>query len=110
MKISILNIDREISKDGLNDVCTILHYSCEVSKSIGTGDDEVTYFADSIGTVSLESPESGSFIAYADITEANAVSWCENALGTDLLQSVEENINSQLSESITPTIGTGLPW
>ncbi len=87
-----------------------LHYSCEVSTSFGVGENAVIYYANNTGIISLNSPNTGSFIPYSDVTEANAVGWCEAALGTGSLQETEANLNTQLSESITPTKGNGLPW
>jgi hypothetical protein len=135
METRINTIDREISKDGLADVCTVIHYTFYKQKEKTTAVAEVlykdgdelpegkkvgdvktkavpaTYYsAANIGTVSLDVPDADKFTAYADITEAKAKDWCEAKVGEDQLKAIEASLDAQIAEKETPTRGTGRPW
>ena len=163
METKINTIDRAISKDGLDDVCTEIHYSflkqkektATVDAVLYAEGDEIpegklvgdvktpaqpaTYYsASQIGTVSLDAPDADNFTAYADVTEANAISWCEAKIklkdvdevkyedgdyipkgkeigdvkikAHDELASIEASLDAQIAERETPTMGRGLPW
>ena len=110
MQTKINTIDRAISQDGLDDVCTVIHYSFVKSKTVGSGDDAVTYSASNIGTVSLDAPDPDNFTAYADITEEDAVAWCEAKVGAESMASIEASLDAQIAEQETPTRAKGLPW
>ena len=50
-------------------------------------------------------------IAYDAVTEAQAVSWVQAALGgADKVAAIHEQLDAQLTEKRTPTTGTGTPW
>jgi hypothetical protein len=138
MEIRINTIDRVISKDGLADICTVIHYTLYKEKTVGSGDDAVTYSSSTYGTVGLDSPDADNFTAYADITEAKAKDWCEAKLkeedvkeskyedGDDIpegkkvgdvkvkaydkLASIESSLDAQIAEQETPTKSKGVPW
>ena len=135
METKINTIDREISKDGLADVCTAIHYTFYKQKEKTTAVAEVlykngdelpegkkvgdvkteavpaTYYSASIiGVVGLDTPDADKFIAYADITEAKAKDWCEAKIGEDQLKIIEASLDAQIAEKEAPTRGTGRPW
>jgi hypothetical protein len=93
MKTRINTIDRVISKDGLDDVCCTIHYTFYKEKTVGSGDDAVTYSASVYGTVRLDSPDADNFTAYADVTEANAISWCEAKIKLKDVDEVKKVLN-----------------
>ena len=52
-------------------------------------------------------------LAYADVTEANVISWVETGLGTTALNRIKENLNIRLAYRYNPpapTTGYGIPW
>ena len=135
MEIRIRTIDRVISKDNLDDVCTVIHYilykqkekTAAVSEVLYKDGDELpedkkvgdvkteavpaTYYsASSIGTAALDAPDADNFTAYADITEAKAKDWCEAKVGEKRLKEIESSLDAQIAEKETPTRGTGRPW
>lgn len=135
MQTKINTIDRAISQDGLDDVCTIIHYSFvkqlektaavdevlyaegdEIPEGSAVGDvktpaQPATYYsASSIGTVGLDAPDADNFTAYADIAEADAIAWCEAKIGAERMAEIEAGLDAQLAEQQTPTKGTGVPW
>lgn len=135
MQTKINTIDRVISQDGLDDICTVIHYSFvkqlektavvdevlyvegdEIPEGSAVGDvktpaQPATYYsASSIGTVGLDAPDAENFTAYADITEADAIAWCEAKVGAERMTEIEASLDAQLAEQQTPTKGTGVPW
>ena len=135
METKINTIDRAISKDGLDDVCTEIHYSFlkqkektatvdavlyaegdEIPEGKEVGDvktpaQPATYYSAShIGTVSLDAPDADNFTAYADITEEDAIAWCEAKVGAESMASIESSLDAQIAEQETPTRAKGLPW
>ena len=52
-------------------------------------------------------------IAYADVTEANVISWVETELGSTKLNAMKDNINVglvNLWNPSAPTEANGVPW
>ena len=107
---SVSNLDRQVSLDGKADVVTAVH--CEVTDidTVGSGDDEITYSGRVYGTIALDTSDLSSFTPYEDITEENAIAWAKAALGSDGVSKKEKAVADQITESKTPTTGTGVPW
>jgi len=99
---TISSMDRDITQDGKANVVTTIHWRASETDSDGnTGS--------SYGSVGV-TLGSGAFVAYADITEANAIQWAKDALGTDEVTAIETSIASQITEMKTPTVATGVSW
>jgi len=99
---TIASMDRDITQDGKANVVTTIHWRASETDSDGnTGS--------SYGSVGV-TLGSGAFVAYADITEANAIQWAKDALGTDEVASIEARIASQITEMKTPTVASGVSW
>jgi len=94
-------MDYTVSQDGHTNVVNTVHW--RVSKTDGDNS------GSSYGTVGLEAP-SGSFVEWADITEATAVGWAKAALGDDQVAATEAAIDAQIAEEANPTAGEGVPW
>ena len=93
--------DRNLS-DGM---ISTLHYTVNAATEDGV------YSAGAYGSVGLEAAESDSMIAYDNVTEAQAISWAQAAIGgADKVAEIHTALDSQLTEKRTPTTGTGLPW
>ena len=108
---SISNLNRQISLDGKSDVVTAAHWQVTDAETVGSGDNAVTHSGRSYGVAGLDTSDlSSSFTAYADITEENAIAWAKEALGADQVTALEKSVADQITESKTPTIGTGRPW
>ena len=94
-------MDYTVSQDGHTNVVNAVNWRCLKTDGDHSGS--------SYGTVGLEAP-SGSFVEWADITEATAVGWAKAALGAEQVANIESSLDAQLAEMTTPTTGTGLPW
>ena len=101
MKIQINNIDRYVSKDGLQDVCKTVHYTMIVSKTIGKYEDVVTYDVSAIGTVELDAPNSNDYISYEDLTKENVKDWVKYALGEEKMAAIETSLKPSRRKNIT---------
>jgi len=98
----INSMDRDITQGDKADVVTTIHWTASETDSDGnTGS--------SYGSVGV-TLGSQSFIAYADITEADAIGWAKDALGSDQVTSIEDSIASQIALMKTPTTASGVSW
>jgi myo-inositol-hexaphosphate 3-phosphohydrolase len=64
------------------------------------------YTASTYGTVNYTQGE-GSYVPYADLTEAEVVGWVQDSLGKD---TVEASLAAQIEAQKNPVLETGLPW
>jgi hypothetical protein len=93
---AIANLERETA-DGF--VFTA-HYT------VSAKDD--TYASSAYGSIGFERPD--SLIPFADLTEAEVVSWVKEALGADKVADIEAALQNQLDQQRTPTKAAGVPW
>ena len=98
----VVCLDATKTVGSLSDVVTTVHWTASDADGDHTG-----Y---SYGSVGLAAADSGSFIAYADITKDNAIAWAKAALGSDQVAKIEASIAAQITESKTPTRSSGTPW
>ena len=97
----VANCDRNLA-DG---VITTLHYT------VNATDEDGVYTVGAYGSIGLEAPDAEDMIAYDAVTEAQAVSWVQAALGgADKVAEIHAALDAQLTKKRTPTTGTGTPW
>ena len=95
------NCNRNLA-DGL---ITTMHYTVSAVTEDGV------YSAGAYGSIGLEAPDAEDMIPYDNVTEAQAVSWVQAALGgADKVAEIHAALDAQLTEKRTPTTGTGTPW
>ena len=88
------------------DVITVVHWEVTDSETVsGKVQSGRTY-----GAQALDTSDLSSVVAYGSVTEANAVAWAKAAMGSDEVTSQETAVAAQITESKTPTSGTGTPW
>jgi hypothetical protein len=93
---SVSDTERNTADGGI----TTIHWRC-------TGVDG-DHSASSYGTTAHEYDASDAgFIAYASVTEANAIDWAKAQLDVD---AIEAAIASDIAEQKTPTTASGTPW
>ena len=70
------------------------------------------YTASSYGSINLpaKDPSDPTFVAYEDITEAQAVEWVKKAMGEEQLEELEANLDGQIEAQKHPTQASGVPW
>ena len=99
---TIASMDRDITQDGKANVVTTIHWRASDTDSDGnTGS--------SYGSVGV-TLGSGAFVAYADITESDAIQWAKDALGTDEVKNIEDSIANQISLMKNPITASGVPF
>lgn len=86
-------------------VISTLHYTVEAQTEDGV------YSAGAYGSVGLEAPDAKTMVAYDKVTEAQAISWVQTAIGgEEKVTEIQTALDNQLTEKRTPTTGAGLPW
>ena len=102
---SIATCERNMADGGV----TVVHWRCDASETVGTGDDAVTHSASSYGTQGLTpDPDDAGFVAYDSLTEDTVKGWIWAAdVDKDAIQT---SLQAQIDELKTPTTGTGVPW
>jgi hypothetical protein len=86
-------------------VITTLHYT------VNATDEDGIYSVGAYGSVSLEAPDPSDMIAYDNVTEAQAITWAQSAIGgAEKVEEIHNALAAQLTEKRTPTKGTGTPW
>ena len=101
---TIPTVERNLSDGGI----TVIHWRCEGSETVGSGDDAVIHTGSSYGTTG-HTPDASAdgFIAYDSVTEANCIAWAQAEVNKS---DVESGIAAQIAASKTPTTGAGTPW
>ena len=107
---TVTNLDSATSLNQKSDVVTTVHWLVTDSETVGSGDNAVTHIGRDFGVVQLDTSDLSSFKTYADIAESDAVAWAKSALGSEKVTAAEEKVASQIAESKTPSIITGVPW
>ena len=81
---------------------TVNSFVVEVTASDGTNSFSKEY------TVKIAPPDNENFIEYADLTEANIVSWLtSNDVEYDFIKS---DIDKELEESLQDDVESNFPW
>jgi len=81
--------------------------SCVHFTLIGT---DGTFGSSIYGSVYLDAPD-GDFTPYASLTEAEAVSWVEAALGPDTINDLKAIVTQRIAEiAAAPAPVAALPW
>ena len=106
----VASLDATKTIGSLSDVVTTVHWTASDSETVGSGDSAVVHNGSSYGSVGLAAADSGSFTAYKDIKETDAIAWAKAALGSDEVTAIETSIAAQITESKTPTVTAGVPW
>jgi len=86
-------------------VITTLHYTVAAATVDGV------YTPGAYGSIGLEAPDAKTMIAYDGVTEEQAVSWAQAALGgEEKVSEIHAALDAQLTEKRTPSTGSGTPW
>jgi hypothetical protein len=86
-------------------VITTLHYTVTAVTEDGV------YSAGAYGAIGLGAPDAKDMTPYDSVTEAQAVSWAQAAIGgEEKVSEIHAALDAQLTEKRTPTTGSGTPW
>ena len=78
---------------------------------VNAASEDGTVTASAYGSVGLEPVDAEDMIPYADVSEAQAISWAQSALGgSEGVSEIHVGLDAQIAEQQTPTVGTGTPW
>jgi len=82
----------------------VAHWRVTETETVG----EDTYTASSYGTCGFTpDPSSADYIAYADLTEADVIGWCQAELD---VEAIEASLTANINEQKNPTTADGVPW
>jgi hypothetical protein len=103
--INALDRDYGPDADDHENVVKTIHYSYIADNGEG-----VT--AQSIGTVGLKWEEDDEWIEFDDIEESDIISWIEDRIGEDGIDSMQASLAAKIEEAITPSKDTvhEMPW
>lgn len=97
---TIAQLERNTADGGV----IIAHWRVTESETVG----EDTYTASSYGTCGFTpDPSASDYIAYADLTEADVIGWCQDELDQE---GIEASLTANIEEQKNPTTADGVPW
>ena len=101
---SISALDCIPDLNGKLNYVVVSHYTCS-----GT---DGTYTGSVYNTVQFQvDPEKPDYVPYADLTEAEVITWTQAALGEETVAAVYTSIDTQIENQVNPPIVTPpLPW
>jgi hypothetical protein len=85
--------------EGLTDVICLVHWRYQAEQV----QDDKTYFAEVYGASSVPSPDPADFVPYEEVTYEMVCGWLESILN---VESLNENLDSQIADQINPKIIT----
>jgi hypothetical protein len=100
MNLNIVTIDRTLP----DSVCTTVHWTA--TKQDGD------YAASAYGSIGLpaKDPSDPTFVAYEDITEAQAIEWVKAVMGEEAVAALEANLDGQIEAQKHPIQASDIPW
>lgn len=100
IKFSVINTERLAA----NNVVTVLHWTAMRKEGKHT--------ASAYGFIGLpaKDPSDPTFVAYADITEAQAIEWTKEVMGEEAVAALEAGLDAQIEAQRNPTQASGTPW
>ena len=100
----ISQLNCTVESDGLPNVINVIHWRYQATQVDG----DKTWFAETYGASGVAQPNPQNFIPYADVTEAEVISWLEEILPVEAMQaSLEANIALQINPV---EVTLPLPW
>jgi hypothetical protein len=100
MQLKVVQLQRDLPAG----LCTVAHWTA--TKQDGD------YTASAYGSLGLpeKDPSDPTFVAYEDITEAQAIEWVLAAMGTEQVEALEASLDAQINAARFPTSASGTPW
>jgi hypothetical protein len=68
------------------------------------------YSASTYSTVGFTEQPGGTYIPYADLTEAQVIGWVQDSLGTEGVAAVDSSLAANIADQKAPKVATGTPW
>ena len=100
---NVVQMDAYPEYEGHTDVVFTVHWRLD-----GTDGEHA---AGVYGSVGLTLDPEATYVAYADLTEAQVIGWVHETLGEDQVASYEENVANQIAALANPPVVTpALPW
>lgn len=66
--------------------------------------------ANAYGSVGLEPADPANFIPYDNLDKTTVIGWVKTKLGDEQVANLENNLENQIQERLSPQDATGVPW
>ena len=76
---------------------------------VARSEDDV-YASSAYGSIGLDPADPSSMIPFADVTEAEVISWLKDKFGDDKIAEIEAALSQQIEDQRAPKVAQGLPW
>lgn len=96
----ILKLECKVLEDGLSNVVFKVHWTYKLSTIIN----EIKYLCSKSLVTELSSPNPNNFIPYESLTKEQVITWIENEIGIVGMQSLYTELESNITQQITPVI------
>lgn len=93
------------NEDTFTNVVNVVHWQLKATEV----DSNTT--VQNIGTIGLETPDSGAFVPFEELTKEIVTSWVETKLGEETIANMKTNLSSSIADKLNPTRGpVSPPW
>ena len=81
-----------------------------VHYTVDARSEDDTYNAGAYGSMGLDPADPDNMIPFADVTEAEVISWLQAKFGEEKVEEIQTALQKQLDEQRAPSIAQGMPW
>jgi hypothetical protein len=81
-----------------------------VHYSVAARSEDQVYASSAYGSLSLDPADPDNMISFADVTEAEVVSWVQAKFGEEKVAEIEAALLQQIEDQRAPKVAQGLPW
>jgi hypothetical protein len=98
-----INLIDYVNDDTLGQVAQRLRW--QIVGAADTGETQITY-----GECALSTPDPANFTPWEQLTEAQAITWLETAVGFEELEARKQTIAAALRDQLFPLAPVAPPW
>jgi hypothetical protein len=92
------------TENELTDVVSVIHWRKQATEVVG----DTTYMTELFGACDISSPDPETFISFADLTEAQVISWLEATLD---VEDIDASLDAKIdAEKNPPLVVKRAPW
>lgn len=81
-----------------------------VHYTVSARSDDDVYASSAYGSLGLDPADPDSMIPFADVTEAEVVSWVQSKFGEEKVAEIHQALSEQIELQRAPKVAQGLPW
>jgi hypothetical protein len=81
-----------------------------VHYTVAARSEDQVYASSAYGSLGLDPADPDNMIPFADVTEAEVVSWLQAKFGEEKVAEIHQALSAQIDEQRAPKVAQGLPW